>query len=200
MLNGRGAEGNGRGGDSPAPVTVEARYARVASAFGVAVGRVPPTLWGASTPCGLWTVRDLVAHVAGNTGVFLTLAGESAPVLPPVDADPAATWRAADREMRAALADPLVAALAFEGYFGPTTFAGAVDSFATFDLIVHRWDLARATGQDSGIGPDDLVRVAAQAREFGAALRRPGICGPALEPPPNADEQTRLLAFLGRAA
>lgn len=33
---------------------------------------------------------------------------------------------------------------------------------------------------------------------FGADLRRAGVCGPALEPPAGADEQTRLLAVLGR--
>lgn len=30
------------------------------------------------------------------------------------------------------------------------------------------------------------------------ALRFPGTCGPAVEPPPGAGEQQRLLAYLGR--
>jgi hypothetical protein len=32
------------------------------------------------------------------------------------------------------------------------------------------------------------------------ALRAPGVLGPALEPPPGADAQTKLLAYLGRRA
>lgn len=36
------------------------------------------------------------------------------------------------------------------------------------------------------------------ARGFGDAMRQPGAFGPTVEPPPDADDQERLLAFLGR--
>jgi hypothetical protein len=42
--------------------------------------------------------------------------------------------------------------------------------------------------------------VQRRAEELGDTLRSEGVCGPALEPPADADEQTRLLAFLGRRA
>ena len=37
-------------------------------------------------------------------------------------------------------------------------------------------------------------------KERGNILRVPGFFGPELAPPPDIDEQTRWLAFLGRAA
>jgi len=33
---------------------------------------------------------------------------------------------------------------------------------------------------------------------FGDAIRSAGTCGPAVEVPPDADEQTRLIGYLGR--
>ena len=88
----------------------------------------------------------------------------------------------------------------FEGFFGTQTFETAVDRFLCMDLVVHGWDLAHATGQNETIGADDLARVEAGALRFGDALRGPGVFGPAIDVPGDADEQTRVLAFLGRRA
>ena len=38
----------------------------------------------------------------------------------------------------------------------------------------------------------------AGARELGDAFRGPGVCGPEVEVPDDADIQTRLVAFYGR--
>jgi uncharacterized protein (TIGR03086 family) len=139
-----------------------------------------------------------VEHVAANTGVFLASVGEPPPPLPPVAVDPAATWRASDRAARAALADPALANREFDGYFGRTTLANAIDAFLSFDLVVHRWDLARATGQDGRLDPEEIDQIRAAAAAFGPVLRSASVCGPALEVPADADAQTALLAFLGR--
>jgi hypothetical protein len=48
--------------------------------------------------------------------------------------------------------------------------------------------------------PEEVDRLTEAAGAFGDALRGPQACGPALEPPPDADGQTKLLAFLGRRA
>jgi uncharacterized protein (TIGR03086 family) len=69
-----------------------------------------------------------------------------------------------------------------------------------FDLLVHGWDLAKATGQDTTISDDDLGRLERGAAQFGDAARAPGVFGPELEAPAGADRQTKLLAFLGRRA
>lgn len=68
------------------------------------------------------------------------------------------------------------------------------------DLVVHRWDLTRATGGDETIDPADAERVIAGAAAFGPALRSPGVCGPEVEVGAVADVTTRMLALVGRRA
>ncbi|OLT28756.1 TIGR03086 family protein [Nocardiopsis sp. CNR-923] len=176
------------------------RYHRLATDFARAVAAVPGDRWSADTPCEGWTARDLVQHVVDTQGMFLGLVGRELGEIPSVDDDPAAAWNAARAVVQADLDDPERAATEFEGFFGQTTFAQAVDQFLGFDLVVHRWDLCRATGQDERISLDD-VRWARQAADrFGSNLRHEGVCAQELTPPEGADEQTRLLAHLGRRA
>jgi uncharacterized protein (TIGR03086 family) len=96
------------------------------------------------------------------------------------------------------LEDPERATTEFQGFTGTSTFEAAVGRFLCMDLVVHGWDLSRAAGLDERIDPEDLVRVSEQALAFGDMLRSPQAFGPEVEPPADADDQTRLLAFLGR--
>src|SRR6185295_2581966 len=94
--------------------------------------------------------------------------------------------------------DPARATTEFEGMMGKMTFAEAVDRFLCVDLVVHGWDLARAVGLDDHIAPEDIARVRMIAEGFGDAMRSPRAFGPEVEAPADADDQTRLIAFLGR--
>lgn len=176
------------------------RYRRLSRAFADKVAGVPPDGWDAPTPCADWTVRDLVAHVVASQGLFLGFVGRSPGDGPAVDADPAGAWDLACAAVQAELEDPERAAAEFEGFQGPTTFEAAVDRFLNTDLVVHGWDLARASGQDERIDPEDVVRVRAVCEGFGDAMRDPRAFGPEVDAPAGADDQTRLLAFLGRRA
>ena len=62
---------------------------------------------------------------------------------------------------------------------------------------MHGWDLARAADRRSH-RPADIARVRTRAEAFGDALRSPQAFGPEVAPPAGADDQARLLAFLGR--
>ncbi len=117
-----------------------------------------------------------------------------------VDDDPLGAFVSSRDQVQADLDDPARAETEFDGYFGRTTFAEAIDRFLCFDLAVHGWDLARATGQDERIDPMELPRPWECVELFGDSIRGEGLCGPAVEPPPDVDEQTRLLAYLGRRA
>jgi hypothetical protein len=46
--------------------------------------------------------------------------------------------------------------------------------------------------------PDEVTWAFEMGRSLGDNLRQSGVCGPAVEVADDADEQTRLLAFLGR--
>jgi uncharacterized protein (TIGR03083 family) len=117
------------------------RYARLADAFATTIAAVPEERWSATSPCDGWTARDVVQHVCDTQALFLGLVDEEPGDGPPVATDPLGAWRAAAAPVRVVLADPVRAATAYDGVFGPTTFESAIDRFANFDLVVHRWTL-----------------------------------------------------------
>jgi uncharacterized protein (TIGR03086 family) len=176
------------------------RYRRLSDQFAATVAGVTIDQWESPTPCEEWSVRDLVRHAVDTQGMFLGFVGREAGGIPSVDDDPVAAWDAARAAVQADLDDPELATAEFTGHFGTSTLESAVDRFLNPDLVIHRWDLARATGQDETIDPTDAERVLEGAREFGDAFRSPGACGPEIPVPDDADIQTRVLGFYGRAA
>ena len=83
-------------------------------------------------------------------------------------------------------------------YAAGTTFAAALDMICTPDVLIHTWDLARATGLHEELDPEEVRRMLTGIEPMDAALRASGHYGPRVEVAAGADEQTRLLAFLGR--
>ena len=174
------------------------RYRRLSGEFADKVAQVSPERWNAPSPCEDWTARDVVAHIVDVHGIFLGLVGRPFARTVSVDDDPAGALREASAQVQADLDDPARASAMYDGYFGPMSFEGAIDRFVCFDLAIHGWDLARATGLDETIAPADVVRLSADVQAFGDALHQSGVCGPSVDVALDADDQTKLLALLGR--
>jgi len=174
------------------------RYRTLAESMTETIAGVPEDKWGAATPCDDWTARDVVSHLVDTSGMFLGFIGKEPPAGPSVDDDPLGAFTTARDAVQGALDNPATATQEYDGMFGRTTFEKSVDGFLSADLVVHRWDLARATGQDETLPPDEVKRVHEQLAPMDEKMRGPGAFGPKLDPPPGADEQTKLLAFLGR--
>jgi uncharacterized protein (TIGR03086 family) len=175
------------------------RYDKLAGAMEERIAAVPEDRWGSPAPCEGWTARDVVRHLVDTPAIFFGMIDEPAPVGgPSVDDDPAAAFEHVRRAVHAALEDPEVAERGYEGVFGKSTFEKGVNQFLCADLVVHAWDLARATGQDERLDPDEVHALYEGMLPMDEAIRAPGAFGPKVEPPPGADEQTRLLCFLGR--
>ncbi|MGH9125787.1 MAG: TIGR03086 family metal-binding protein [Acidimicrobiales bacterium] len=66
------------------------------------------------------------------------------------------------------------------------------------DVVVHGWELAVATDQDKRLEPNLVAACSEIVAPQLDALRASGRFGSAGDPPPGVDEQTRLLASLGR--
>ena len=174
-------------------------YGRLAAAFTDTVEAVPPDRWEDPSPCEGWSARDVVEHVIDSeTGMLERVGLASDPPRP--DADTAARWAATRDHVQDVLEDSERAGLEYDGFFGRTSFEKTIDQFACFDLLVHRWDLARAAGLTSheAMPPDEVSRAFEVSRSLGDNLRQSGACGPVVEVADDADEQTRFLAFLGR--
>lgn len=174
------------------------RFRRLSDAFADRIASVPADRWESPSPCEGWTARDVVAHLVDLQRRFLGLVGRDVGTVPDVASDPAGAWDAARRVVLADLEDPERASAEYEGQFGRNTFEQAIERFVCVDLVVHSWDLARATGQDERLDPDDVRWVLAFAERLPDAVRGPQTFGPAVEVPPDADDQARMLALLGR--
>lgn len=68
----------------------------------------------------------------------------------------------------------------------------------TSDLTIHAWDLAKAIGDPDGLDPKLVSFVWDMWAPREEMVRGSGIFGNAIDVPEDTDQQTRLLAFLGR--
>ena len=173
------------------------RYERLAATLSEIVGAVPAgdDRWHQQSPCPDWKAIDVVGHVVEAHQIFFGLADHHVPEPP---ADPLEAWPVVRDAMLAALDDPAVAGREYTGQMGAAVWEQSVDRFVSGDVLVHTWDLARALGLDVQLPVDEVQRVHEAFGSIGDAMRQPGAFGPALDPPADADEQDRLLAFLGR--
>jgi uncharacterized protein (TIGR03086 family) len=179
-------------------VTEADRYDRIAAAFTDRVRAVPDDAWDRPAPCAGWVARDVVRHLVEWIPGFFAERWPLQVAIPPVDDDPVAAWAALDVALRAALDDPAIAQAERDTPMGRSTFAATLDMIATTDVFLHTWDLARATGGDERLDPDEVHRLYEGMLPLDEVLRTSGHYGPRVEVPDDADEQTKLLAFIGR--
>ncbi|OBF47557.1 TIGR03086 family protein [Mycobacterium sp. 852002-50816_SCH5313054-b] len=163
-----------------------------------AVEAVRPDQLGWPTPCSDWSVQQLIDHLVGGADYLLSAATGAEPVSP---AGRAATdYRDRVDRVLTALESPgamervCVSPLGFDW---PVSDAVA----GTFmDVLIHTWDLARATGQDERLDAGLVEACAAMfLPEMPRRGREAGIIGPEVVPGAGASAQDRLLAAMGRA-
>ncbi|HWI02855.1 MAG TPA: TIGR03086 family metal-binding protein [Acidimicrobiales bacterium] len=175
------------------------RFRKIAGAFTDRVQSVPAGAWGNPAPPEGWDARDVVRHLVEWIPGFLSShAGIELPKGPPVDEDPLAAWLALRDGLQAMLDDPEVASQEHDTPMGRMTVEAAVDMICTSDVFLHTWDLARATGLDETPDPEEVHRLLEGMEPMDELLRSSGHYGPRVEVAPDADEQTRLIAFIGR--
>ena len=179
---------------------VAERYRRLSSVMTDRIAAVPSSAWSNRSPCSEWTARDLVGHLIEIHGRFQGLVGRSLVPHPAVELEPLGAWVAVRDQMQADLDDPERVAEEYDGLLGRSTFGASVDGFVCFDLVVHGWDLARATGQDETMDPGEVERLQAMVDQMGHLMLENGVISRQLDAGPDATPQQRLLAGLGREA
>jgi uncharacterized protein (TIGR03086 family) len=175
-------------------------HRRIAAAFTTTLEGTGPEAWERPAPPEGWTARDVVRHLVEWFPAFLQGAtGIALPTGPSVDDDPVAAWRVQTDAVQALLDDPATAEREHDlPPIGRMPLGQAVDMIYTSDIFLHRWDLARATGQDETLDPAKCAEMLEGMLPLDAILRESGQFGPRVEVPADADVQTRLLAFIGR--
>lgn len=178
---------------------ISERYRNVADQFTARVVAVPADAWENPAPCEGWVARDIVGHLTSWLPAFFfeTWATDHPPIPAAAD-DPVGAWAALDGAIQSALDDVAIASSQRETPMGTTTFEQAVDMICTPDVLVHTWDLARATGLDESLDPAEVHRFVEGMEPMDDMLRGSGHYGPRIAVASDANEQTRLIAFLGR--
>jgi len=180
--------------------TISERYRRVAGRFTDRVREVPADAWERPAPCEGWVARDVVRHLVNWFPEFLrTGTGIELPAGPSVDENPLGAWTTMSDAVQALLDAPDATTRRLSHPMaGDHPLDQAIGMFLMGDIVVHTWDLARATGLDETLDADMVEGMLAAMEPMDEMLRASGQYGPRVDVPADADTQTRLIAFTGR--
>lgn len=167
---------------------------------------IEPDQLKAKTPCAEYDVRTLLNHLL-FWGPSLEGAGRKETVPPPAAAEAnvdltQGDWAAAldahlDRTVQA-----WSAPAAWEGTThlgGPTELpASLVGGMAVGELVVHGWDLARATGQRLAVDEDIVEFLCEEIAKTAAQGRAMGAYGPEVAVSISSSMLDRVLGLTGR--
>jgi uncharacterized protein (TIGR03086 family) len=184
------------------------RYRRRADAFERKVAAVRAEQWSCPSPCAAWDARGVVRHIVDMHAAMLRPLDRTLSPAPSVDDDPLAAYRSARADVEMVLSGP-DAQTESDTPGGRMTVEQHIDRVVSDDLVLHGWDLARATGQDDAMDPEDVRLIWERTRSIPADLmerfRTPGAFGPGIEVfgqavdvPDDAPLQDRLLGLIGR--
>ena len=158
------------------------------------------------TPCTEWDVRTLINHlVYEDRWAVPLLAGKTIAEVGDafegdlVGDDPHLAWKQASEEARAAAQEPGATERTVHLSFGDFSGGDYLDQL-TADHLIHGWDLAQATDGETTLDPELMDHVSAWAVPIEDSLKASGAYGDKIEPPADADPQTKLLAVFGRRA
>lgn len=162
------------------------------------------------TPCGNWTLGQLLAHMTvQHDGFAAAAAGNGGDLslwaVRTLDSDPIGAYAAA--------ADRVVAAFAKGGVLGQqfalpeisplTTFPGRqAIGFHLIDYVAHGWDVARTIDVPLALDPellDTALRIAQSVPDGPERLRPGAAFRPSVGATDNAPVLDRIVALLGRS-
>jgi uncharacterized protein (TIGR03086 family) len=183
--------------------------ARAVQASVTIVSKAGPEDLRRPTPCGDWTLGQLLAHMTVQHDGFAAAAeGNGADLsvwhVRPSAADPVGEYAAsASRVLHAFAADGVLTRDFVLAEISPTMPfpAPMAISFHFIDYVTHGWDVARTLGIDYQLEPDllDMALAIAEAIPDDEARLRPGAAfAPRVTAPQAASQLDRIVALLGR--
>lgn len=171
------------------------------------VAGVPDDLLDAPTPCPDYRLGALIDHVGGFAVAFTAAARKDVQASgrrSPGGSELGSDWRERIPRDLGALAgawrDP-------SAWSGMTRIAGldlpgeVTGLFALDELVIHGWDVARASGQPYEPDPASVEVLAEFVGQFcgpGMEQQRSGLFGPEVEVPDDAPLFDRVLGMTGR--
>jgi uncharacterized protein (TIGR03086 family) len=171
------------------------------------VDNVEPAQLDDKTPCSEWDVRALLNHITGGAEMFAvcvddgSISDEKLVELMTGDNlgnDYGKAFKTSAGHALAAFQRPGADDTIVKLPFGEMP-AGVAMQIAVFDLTVHAWDLAKATGQSTALDPEVLGAALEVGRQMiGTEMRNGGMFGSEVNVTNDAPLQDQLAAFAGR--
>lgn len=161
--------------------------------------------WDAQTPCEGWLTSDLIIHVIGSVRMFVTLAGcqvgEARQAADGEQLSPREViqdWEqihAIAKEYLRTCGEPSLIRVPLGER--EMTIAFAIEALVR-DVVIHTWDLGRATDGDEVLSPHLVEAATASLARLPQRIRERGLYTDSVEPVASATDQDRLLALAGR--
>lgn len=180
---------------SSSPHDLTDEWAAYADPFTQVVNAVQD--WSAPSPCEGWSAADVLDHVMTTQRDFVERQGREVPLF---GSEPAKQWFKHQAAMAALAGEGEFLQQSMTTPFGESTVGQTLLQFYGFDLIVHRWDLARSQGQDVQFTDAELDTVEAAVDGFGEHAYAPGVFKDPVQVPAGASRQQQVLARTGRRA
>jgi uncharacterized protein (TIGR03086 family) len=181
-------------------------YKRAIDEFGRYVKAVTDDQLHNSTPCTDWDVHDLLNHLVCETSwVAPLMAGKTVDEVGDefegdlLGDDPVSAWESAKDAALDACGEEGALERVVHVSFGDIPAEVYVAQLWA-DLLIHSWDLARGIEADDTLDPELVEICYAMSKPMEDFLKTTGSFGEKIEPPEDADLQTKLLAVFGRVA
>ncbi len=162
--------------------------------------RLTPDDLGRASPCAEFTVGEVGEHVVRSMVLLGSVAG-AVPSAAPAVAD---SGSGSLDERVAAATTAALEAWRWRGLGGSvavgrsTLAADLAVEIIPLELLVHGWDVARATGSQIDVAPEVAGYVLGQARSLVTADKRGRSFAAEVPAGPSATVLERLIAFTGR--
>jgi uncharacterized protein (TIGR03086 family) len=146
-----------------------------------------------ATPCEEWDVQMLLNHMLETQHYFLA-SGRGEDASPPGQTPPNTISGNPVRDLEHAREDILTT------YSDPSVIekTGPALGIAFSDALLHGWDVARATGQDTTMPPGLAETAYEMIHGRFTDEQRKGVFKPEVPVPADASPQARLLGYTGR--
>jgi uncharacterized protein (TIGR03086 family) len=149
------------------------------------------------TPCSEWTVQQLIDHMIGGPDYLLSVVAGRAPQ--PRSGATIGEYRAGVAQALVALHEPDVLTRTCQSPLNFEWTIGQAVAGTFMDQLIHTWDLAKATGQDTTLDPELVATcIAMFLPDMPEIGRAGGMVGPAVAVPDDATPQDKLLGAMGR--